>query len=750
MKMFSKIYSLTAFLVLLAAAKVTAQAIVINAPVPIENPNFGGNGSSPWPAICAGNDGFNEYFVNIKWAGTANAGNQFILELSDANGNFSVATALATVTDQNSNTDFDVSFAIPETTRGQSYKMRVRSTNPVRVGTESAAYNMYFMDVTSNLNMSESGNGAPPGSICSTNPITLQVDNISNPETYQYFWYRSGTLLSGENGHTLNVVQSGMYGAVIDYGPICTGSGNTDSNIVDVTIGSGGSGIAVNTPSKTALCAGDTEILSINLTNASWSYQWYKNDVAIPGAIATTYTVNAANAGFEGDYAVSISAPGICTERTTAVTMTNANEYTVFRDNPANMVILPSQTQTLSVTTTANTPTYRWFRNTVEISEETNSTLTISQDGEYYAEVTQAGGTCGVSAKNSETTVVVSPTSFTLEIVYTAAYTSCTNTTIVLEVSTVNAVAADGTTTDVTADLEDAFTYQWQKDGVDISGQTGKSISLASNTENGNYSLTAAVASYTETSNTLPVQLLTGETVAVASSGTVYCNAGDIVTISTTADLSSTSFEWQRDGSVVSITDETLTIDETGTYRLVLERDGCSLISNEIVISPVGENLITLEPAGDIVIPEGTSRTVRASGAAAYRWMDASNAEMSNSDSVTITEAGIYTLVATIGTCDIVRQLTVSTLDTFKVPNVITVNGDGINDQWVIPNLYANKADINVIIYNELGQEIINEFDYRNNWPQTSTAFTKQNMVFYYKIRNAREVLKQGTITVIR
>ena len=45
---------------------------------------------------------------------------------------------------------------------------------------------------------------------------------------------------------------------------------------------------------------------------------------------------------------------------------------------------------------------------------------------------------------------------------------------------------------------------------------------------------------------------------------------------------------------------------------------------------------------------------------------------------------------------------------------------------------------------------ILNEFDYSNSWPSSSMAFPRQNMVFYYKIRNAKEVLKQGTITVIR
>ena len=748
MKRNYKSYYLTAILVFMGFLRLSAQAIVINAPEPADNPNLPGN--SVWGYVCAGNGGFNEYFVNITWAGTANAGNQFILELSDANGSFSSPTELATITDKNTTNDFDVSFAIPTDTRGLGYKMRVRSTNPVKIGTESPAYNMYYMDITNNLNISELGDGVPPGSVCATGPITLRVDNIPNPETYQYIWYRSGTLLTGQSGHTLNVTQSGMYNAYVDYGPNCTGSGNTDSNIVDVTIGGTGAGIGINTPSKTILCSTDTETLSIDQTNTSWSYQWYKNDVAIMGAIGTTYTVNGGVAGFEGDYAVEISGAGICTERSAAVTMSNPGSYTVTRDNPANVVVLPTQPQTLSVTTDAGSPTYKWFKNGGEIAGETNSSLNVTEPGNYYAQVTETGGSCGSTSKNSETTVVVIPASFELVLEYAGNYTSCVSTNTVLEVATINAVASNGTKTDVTEDLIDAFAYQWQKEGADISGQTGNSISIASNLENGNYRVTANIDTYSEISNTLSVQLLTGETVTISSTSAVYCSPSDMVTLSASLDLASESFEWQLDGSPVSITDMNLTINSTGTYRLVLDRDGCPLVSNEITISPLDENLITLEPNGNIVIPEGTTRSITASGGTAYRWMDANNTEISTTDSASITEPGTYTLIASIDNCDIVRQFEVSILDTFKVPNVITVNGDGINDQWVIPNSYSNRADVNVIIYNGQGEEVLNEFDYKNNWPQTSTAFTKQNMVFYYKIRNANEVLKQGTITVIR
>ena len=317
-------------------------------------------------------------------------------------------------------------------------------------------------------------------------------------------------------------------------------------------------------------------------------------------------------------------------------------------------------------------------------------------------------------------------------------------------VEQINAVATDGTKTDVTSALVDGFTYQWTKDGTAVSGATSSTISLASNAENGTYDLNASVDSFTVDSNSLTVQLLTSESISIASSGTVFCSGGETITLSTSSDLGSSTFEWQLDGAAVNTTDTSLTVTTAGSYRLAVNRDGCALLSNEIVISPLNENLITLDPGTEIVMPEGTTKLVTASGGTAYRWLDANAVEIGNVDSITFTEAGSYTLIASIDNCEIIRQVEVSYLDTFKVPNVITVNGDGINDQWVIPNSYSNKADVNIIIYNEQGQEIVNEFDYKNNWPQSTTAFTKQNMVFYYKIRNASEVLKQGTITVIR
>ncbi|NER09935.1 C-terminal domain of CHU protein family protein [Muriicola jejuensis] len=748
-KLFFSLRVLLLPVVLLAIGNVQAQ--VLNAPVaaPKQTPP---PGSTPWNRACA-SASFNDYWVRFTWnPPMVNTDNEFILELSDADGNFGSPVELARDGSKNLVFDFYMQFQVPTDTRGENYRLRVRSTSPAVTSPASAPYPMYYISVNSGLTIRPQGQsdfGDGTAQVCDGNSITLEVYGLANADTYTYNWYRSGTLLA-EKSESITVTSSGMYNVEVDYGA-CSGSGNTLSNLIDVTSGSS-LGIAINPPAKTDLCSGEIQNLEANINNPSLTYTWFKNGTVIPSSNNYIYTVDASSPGFEGDYQVEIFGPGACVERSAVVTMTNAGDFTVNRNNAANVVLLPGQNTTLSVSTDASSPTYQWYRNGSPVAGATTSSLVVSdtETGTYFARVTLSGGACASTSKDSQTTEVVTPDSFELIVDYTAPYTACENTSIALEVVTINALDTGGNPTDVTSSVINNFAYQWKRDGVNVGGATGSSLSLTDPSENGAYTLDGTLSSYASSSNSLSVQLLVNETLTISSTGTMSCGPSEPITISTATDLTGETFSWLRNNSDTGVSTPDLTVTEAGTYQLVLMRNGCPLPSNEIVISPLDENLITLDPGDIVVFPEGGSRTVTASGGSSYRWLDSNNNEMSNSSSMTFTQEGSFVLIASVGNCQVIRNISVTYLDTFKVPNVITVNGDGVNDQWIIPNSYSNKSDVNVIIYNEKGEEVLNEFSYQNNWPSSSVSFPRQNMVFFYKIRNGGEVLKQGTITVIR
>ena len=744
-------YGVILTLVMCTLLASTAQAQVLNKPTAADNPNLAGN--SAWTAACA-SASFNEYYVNFTWnPPLVNGDNEFILELSDSSGDFGSTTELDRATDKNTEFDFDFSFALPENVQGDNYRFRVRSTSPAVTSPESDTFSMYYIGYNSPILISQDASGViPPGGtleVCDGSAITIETHNVADANTYQYSWYRSGTLLS-ETSNALTVSQSGMYYVEIDYGVICSGSANTLSNTIEVVITSP-QGVTINPPAQTTLCATETMTLDANISGMGYLYTWFKGSdiVSGPTVDASSYVVDGSVTGFEGDYSVRIEGAGICAEQSAAITISSAADFTVSRVNDANLVLLPGQEQTLTISTTAVSPTYQWFRNGIAISGEIAASLTASQAGTYYAEVTQNGGACTLPPKNSEETVLVLPDSFEVIIDYVGNYSDCSTDTVTLTVLQINALDSGGNRSDVTGSLRSAFSYQWLKDGASLPGLTSDELTLNDVSDNGFYTLEGSITTFNTTSNPLGIRLASDESLVISSTDLQLCD-GVTISLSTATDLSGETYSWTRDGSTISTTDTELIATETGIYQLSISSDGCPIQSNEIVITNFDASIVQIDAGDDIVFPQGESETVTATGASSFEWYDEGNNLLSNTDSVTLTDEGNYLLLASVGSCQISRNFRVSYRDNFEIPNVITANGDGINDLWVIPNTYSRNSEVSVIIYNEKGEEVINENGYQNNWPQSSVAFIKKNQIFYYKIKNDRETLRQGTITVIR
>lgn len=727
------------------------QAQVLYQPQPAANPNLGGN--TPWTAVCASNN-FNEYFVNFQWDPPfVESNNEFILELSDADGYFSAPTELARVSDKNAVFDFEFQFQLPSDIRGDNFKIRVRSTYPAKTSPASEAFSMYFIDYNLPLLISENGSGNIPSGgiiqICGGGSVTLKPHNIPNSSTYIYNWYRSGTLLS-EKSESITVSEPGMYYVELDYGD-CSGSANTLSNTIEISTGTS-SGLAINGANNVEICPGETQLLEANISGQGYTYTWYKDGSIISGPTvdASTYTVDAGISGFEGSYEVEISGSGICVELSDPVSVTSSGSYEITLNNAENIVLLPSQSKTLSVNTTASSPTFQWFKDGAAITGATNNSLSINEIGEYYVEVTETGGACTPAPMASAKTTIVSPDSFEFVVDYVTAYSSCESTDATLSLTTINAVSGNGTKTDVTGDLQNSFAYQWKLDGTNVTGENSKTITVSSQDDNGNYTLAGTIDAFEASSNSLQLKLASNESLQITTNGTVLCEGGEAIVLESSTDLSNESFQWKKDGTVIDSASESLTVNETGVYQLVITSNECPIVSNEITISAFDESLLVLDKPKDLIIVEGDTQTLTASGADSYEWYDAGNNLISNSNSYDFAEEGEYLLIASFGTCTVSKIITVTYRDMFNIPNVITANGDGINDLWVLPNTYSRDPNVLVTIFNERGEQIFSQAGYENNWPQSTTTFNKQSMIFYYKITRGGKSLKQGTITVIK
>jgi len=86
-----------------------------------------------------------------------------------------------------------------------------------------------------------------------------------------------------------------------------------------------------------------------------------------------------------------------------------------------------------------------------------------------------------------------------------------------------------------------------------------------------------------------------------------------------------------------------------------------------------------------------------------------------------------------------------------KVPNIITPNGDGVNDVFEIQGLYPNSR---LAIFNRWGTEVFRSSNYANNWQgETKTLNMPSQLnegVYFYILEHECIGRQTGTITVVR
>jgi len=189
-----------------------------------------------------------------------------------------------------------------------------------------------------------------------------------------------------------------------------------------------------------------------------------------------------------------------------------------------------------------------------------------------------------------------------------------------------------------------------------------------------------------------------------------------------------------------------------GNYNVSLiavTMNGCRDTSGVKVVNIHALPVITIDTSGSTHIFEGGSVTLTASGASSYLW----NPSSTSASSVVVSQSGTYTVLGTdnIG-CSATAEISVTkfvTPDTVAVSsNILTPNGDGINDFLIIDNKEAYTSCI-LQVYNMWNVEVYSKEGYNNDWDGTSNGKVLPDGAYYYMITCDDKPMLKGNINIL-
>ena len=304
-----------------------------------------------------------------------------------------------------------------------------------------------------------------------------------------------------------------------------------------------------------------------------------------------------------------------------------------------------------------------------------------------------------------------------------------------------------------------SLTFNWYKEineTTSVFVASGKSLEV---TESGTYFVETNYGSCTSDSfsNKVTVSEASSEETQTSISsllGNPYCHENGPTILSA---INGESFQWYKDGEEINdATNQMYETNEAGTYSVVVDLGNCVAtasidLENSGFTSNIDVEEINRLEEGETLIATVTTTAINP----VYQWFrDESSIPNATSNSYEVSESGNYrvTITQSIGcssTKEFLFRVTEQFPDVSQIPNLISPNGDGINDTWVIPQEYISGTDTQVMIISSQGKVVLTTKDYQNNWPE-NISFKDINPVYYYIITTPNNQTRKGSITVVK
>jgi gliding motility-associated-like protein len=138
-----------------------------------------------------------------------------------------------------------------------------------------------------------------------------------------------------------------------------------------------------------------------------------------------------------------------------------------------------------------------------------------------------------------------------------------------------------------------------------------------------------------------------------------------------------------------------------------------------------------------------------------YRWVPADGLNDPDASAPIARPSATTTYTVTVTSaagCTATDQVTVTVQEDYKLiaSNVLTPDGNGVNDTWHIFNI-ETYGTCNVRVVDRWGKQVYQQDNYQNDWQGTSGRDVLPDGTYYYIItfRDSREVYK-GALTILR
>jgi len=244
-----------------------------------------------------------------------------------------------------------------------------------------------------------------------------------------------------------------------------------------------------------------------------------------------------------------------------------------------------------------------------------------------------------------------------------------------------------------------------------------------------------------------------GPEIAQTTTLTVSADKDAFTTLTVTDNGDGTAtLRYELKADVTENATVTLTVKDNGGTA----NGGVDEISTQFTVNVSVPPVLSISSDQGTTVSKGATIYLTATGAATYTWEDADNI-LGGQNTATLNvrpqATATYTVNGvTAGGCTAQGSIVITVTDDYKLDatNLLTPNGDGINDKWVIRNI-DSYPDNEVKIYDRTGRLIYHKKGYQNEWDATINGSPLAEGTYYYIVTfpSGHHTFK-GFITIVR